>query len=497
MISLYLRPDKTQLVYAEIKKKKVIDVKMVRELPEGYSSFSMEDENLGIQKLRKLFKEVIRITKTKFEEVYVLLPDTIFDYISCFDPSPDAVLMTRLMQEMNVESLKSYFIIDPIEIKSPFPKPQKSIYVLKKRYIEMLAKAAQVEMLSLISVEPFSTAFVRGNQAWDRDYSMVEIFPGEATIMTFSAVGGIFRTDAPHMDSNTLLADTDKGENIMVKAYANAKVVATKHFSSVSPDLKMILLAEDARIHDMHFVKSNLYTQEIRLPAFVDARMIKPPDVPRWLASIGTFLQGFDDELVYPDKNVGIVIKNSNLLPDSMQANARASHWTRMAKKTLTGMAGILATLAIAETAAMLYFASFKVDPALREDAAQAKANIVQIDRELSSIKKAQSENPEVIKAYEALMQGKPKNCNFSSLTIGNRNGKYQTNFVKVEAVSSDQMVFNDYVVSLQGNAFFQNPVIASIKNDRNILKADIVMGKNGAKTNNDKAGKDNKKGEK
>ena len=133
MISLYLRPDKTQLVYADVRRKSVIDVKMIKELPEAYSSFSKADENLGIQSLRALFRNVAYVTKSRFEEVYVVLPDTSFSYISCFDPSPDAVLRTKLMQEMNVQSLKDYFIVEPMEIKSPFPKPQKSVFVLKKR----------------------------------------------------------------------------------------------------------------------------------------------------------------------------------------------------------------------------------------------------------------------------------------------------------------------------------------------------------------------------
>ena len=497
MISLYLRPDKTQLMYAEIKKKKVIDVKMITELPECYSSFSMEDDNAAIQKLRRIFRDAVFATKTKFEEVYIILPDTLFSYVSCFDPSADTVLNNRIMQEMNVESLKEYFIMEPMEVKAPFPKPQKSIFVLKKKYVEMMATAAQLEQVSLVSVEPFSMAFVRGNQSWERDYAMVEIFPKEATIMTFSAVGGIFRTDAPHADANTLLSNVDEGESILVKAYANTKMVATKHFSSVSPDLKMIIFSEDARIRDMHFVQGNAYDEEIRLPAFVNARMRLPAqEVSKWLASVGTFLQGFDDELVYPNKNSSIVISSSNFLPANMQANAKAKHWTRVAKKTLMGLGGILSAVALAETAAMLYFGSIKVDPALQADAAKAKVNMAMIDAELASIKKAKDENPEVYKAYETLMQCRPKNCNFSSVTLGNKNGKFVTSYVKIEAVSKDQMVFNDYIVSLQSQALFQNPVIESIKNNRDILQADIAMGKAGAvnptapKKKDDKGGK-------
>ncbi|MBE6101713.1 MAG: STAS domain-containing protein [Selenomonas ruminantium] len=341
MISLYLRPDKTQLMYAEIKKKKVIDVKMITELPECYSSFSMEDDNAAIQKLRRIFRDAIFATKTKFEEVYIILPDTLFSYVSCFDPSADTVLNNRIMQEMNVESLKEYFIMEPMEIKAPFPKPQKSIYVLKKKYVEMMAMAAQLEQVSLVSVEPFSMAFVRGNQSWERDYAMVEIFPEEATIMTFSAVGGIFRTDAPHADANTLLSDIDEGESILVRVYSNTKMVATKYFSSVSPDLKMIIFSEENRIRNMHFVQGNAYDEEIRLPAFVNARM-RPQEIPKWLASVGTFLQGFDDELVYPDKNSSIVISSSNFLPANMQANAKARHWTRVANVSVVGDTAII-----------------------------------------------------------------------------------------------------------------------------------------------------------
>ncbi len=483
MISLYLRPDKTQLVYAEVKKKRVIDVHMTKELPEAYSSFFMEDENLGIQKLRRLFRNVAQATKSKFEEVYVLLPDTAFSYVSCFDPSPEAVLKTRIMQEMNVESLRDYFIVSPMEIKAPFPKPQKSVYVLKKRIVEMLAKAAQLELFSLVSVEPFSIAFIRGNQVWDKDYSMVEIFPDEAAIVTFSPVSGIFKSDALHMDARTLNEDVVKGENSFVKAYSLVKVVASKHFSSVSPDLKMILFTEEKAIRDMHFVQENIYEGKIKLPDFVNA-VIRSQEVPKWLAPIGTFMQGFDDEeTVYPDKHSSIIINNSNLLPPNLQANARARHWTKMAKKTLLGMAGMLAVVVMAEVAAMTYFGSVKVDDNLKADANRAKVNMAMIDGELASIKRAKDENPEIVKAYELLMKSRPQNCNFTHLTMGSKTGKFTANYVRLEAISRDQMAFNEYIVNLQGDEFFQNPMISTIKNNKNVLQADITMGKAGAVT--------------
>lgn len=477
MISLYLRPDKTQMVYAEVKKKRVIDVRMTKELPEAYSSFVLADENVGIQKLRKMFRSVGQTTKSRFEEVYVLLPDTMFSYISCFDPSSEAVLQTRIMQEMNVESLTDYFIVQPMEIKAPFPKPQKSIFVLKKKYVEMLAKAAQAENFSLVSVEPFSTAFIRGNQVWDRDYAMVEVFPDKSCIVTYSAVGGIFRTDAPHMDERTLASDVIAGETLMVKNYAAVKMIATKYFSSVSPDLKMILFTDNLQLHNMSFVKNNMYERKIKLPDFVNAS-IRSSDVYKWLAGIGTFLQGFDEDMVYPDKNASIVIGSSNLLPPNLQANARASYWTKMARKTLMGMAGILTTVVVAETAAMLYFGSIQIEPNLQSEANRAKDDITKVELALSAINKAKEENPEVVKAYERLMKSRPKNCNFTNLKLGNRNGSYNINYIMINAISRDQMVFNDYILNLQGESFFMNPVITSIRNNKDVLQADITMGK-------------------
>lgn len=477
MISLYLRPDKTQMVYAEVKKKRVIDVKMVKELSEAYSSFSLADENIAIQKLRKMFRTVAQTTKSRFEEVYVLLPDTMFSYISCFDPSSEAVLKTRIMQEMNVESLNDYFIAEPMEIKAPFPKPQKSVFVLKKNIVEMLAKAAQAEEFSLVSVEPFSTAFIRGNQTWDNDYAMVEIFPDKSCIVTFSAVGGIFRTDAPHMDERTLASDVIKGETLMVKNYATVKMIATKHFSSVSPDLKMILFTDNAHLHHMSFVRNNLYERKIKIPDFVNAP-IRGSDAYKWLAGIGTFLQNFDEDTVYPDKNSSIVIGSSNLLPLNLQANARASYWTKMARKTLTGMAGILTTMLVAESAATLYFGSIQIEPNLQAEANRAKTDVAQLEIALNSIQKAKEEDPEVVKAYDFLLKTRPKNCNFTHLKLGNKSGGNETNYIMINAISRDQMVFNDYILNLQRESFFSNPMISSIRNNKDVLQADITMGK-------------------
>lgn len=480
MISLYLRPDMTQLLYADVKKKSVIDVRMTMELPEAYSSFFTADENLGVQKLRALFRNVSHVTKKVFEEVHIILPDTIFSYISCFDPSPESVLRTRIMQEMNVQSLTDYFIVEPMEIKAPFPKPQKSVFVLKKYIVEMLAKAAQAEKFSLVSVEAFSTAFVRGNQTWDRDYAMVEIFPTEAAIVTFSPVGGIFKSEAPHMDSKSLLADVVKGETTFSKAYSMSKVVASKHFSSVSPDLKMILFSEAEEIMQMSFVAHNHYDDRIKLPDCVNS-ILRVKDIPRWLALIGTLMQGFDEEVIYPEKNASIVVKNANLLPPHLQANARARHWSKMARKTLLGMAGVLTVVVLAEFSAMMYFGSFKVDKALQADATTAKNNIVQIDKELASIKRAGEENPDIVKAYERLLKSRPQSCNFTNLTMGNKTGKFSANFIRLKALSKDQIALNDYIVNLQGDDFFTNPMITTIKSGGSAFQADITMGKAGA----------------
>ena len=236
MISIYLRPDKTQIVRGKKKKNNTLVVDTALELPSYWDCFTggqptnLPGQNFmeyqGSQELRKLFQAVKEVTSTKYEEVYLVIADTIFSMVNVFPYVAENMMMDAIAQKLG--SLDEYYLSMPMEVKPPQNK-RKTVYAIRRKYIDRIVQAAQAENITLTGIEPASMGFVRSMQKYGCDYAFVEMFKKEATIITFSPIGGIYRNDAPHMGEDELISRPEDADRQITSNFSTNNFIELRN----------------------------------------------------------------------------------------------------------------------------------------------------------------------------------------------------------------------------------------------------------------------------
>ena len=85
----------------------------------------------------------------------------------------------------------------------------------------------------------------------------------------------------------------------------------------------------------------------------------------------------------------------------------------------LRTISAYLLLLLLLELSAVVYISTIHLSPTQMSDYEQAKQDLVQMNREESSIQLAEKEDPHVRQGLNALLMAKPDGCNFLELSIG------------------------------------------------------------------------------
>ena len=485
MIGIYINPDCTQIVKGKLNKNNILKVDFMTKLP----SYWHELKTLEIYPetgLARLFHELKRNTKTRYEEIYIVLADTIFSMISCYPYITEDKLQVNIQDALGIsaeELKKKYFVVAPIEVKPSF-QTRKSVYVIEQVYITRLVEAAKLAKLSITSIEPASMAFIRCRREWEKDYPVMEIFEEESSIFRFSPYAGIYCSEPLDLTSNQLMRDEAAAETIILNAVTQNQYLSGKSFYSYTPDAKYSVLCSNFRVLNLTGIKQVKETEKITLPEFVDTSLKVSMQVDG-LIVIGTLLQNYpDEEAVYAKKHPSVVVTSANLLPEELQKEAKNTHWRGIASRSLSVMTGILALTVVVEMAGMIYFSHITVPDELEADYQAAQASKSEIDAEISAIKAARTENMQVMEAYKELLANRPNGLGFVDLTIGSSNPDNKAakeNYVKLKATSLAQTSFNEMITNLETDSFFVSPVLNSMnKAGDAAMTADISIGKGG-----------------
>ena len=473
-----------------MKKNNILTIDTALELPSYWNYLIGQNSTTAVtnymeyqeaQELRKLFRAVKEVTRTKYEEVYLVVSDVIFTMVGVFPFVSDGLLMESVKQKLG-ESIDEYYLSIPIETKPPASR-RKTVYAIHRKYVDRVVQAARAENITLTGIEPASMSFIRSMQEYTRDYAFVEMFQEESTIMTFSPIGGIYRNDAPRMSERELIEHPQNADATITQNFAANNFNGGNFFGSFSPDLQYYILTDNHDIFTIPAIRHAEPTNQLLLPAFIESQ-IPTHDQGNWMVAVGTLLQAVDEDILYPYKQASLLIQPGNLLPAEMQAAAKQRQWKAVAKRTFKGLAAVFITVICAELAGIMYFSSITVDPMLKADYDKAKADKKVIDVEMNSLKKSMQDDPQIMVAYERVLRDRPSGCGFSSLTIGSQDGKsnkFANQYIQIKAVSNDQIIFNDYIAALQGEDIFQNANVTSISGTKELMTAAINIGKKGS----------------
>lgn len=469
MISIYIRPDKTQIVKAKIKKDKTLNVIFATEIESYWKLLQDHDKNLSA-----LFKNLKTITSTAYEEIYIVLPDMLF-FIDCYDYVTEEDLKRSIKYKIP-KDIDSLYMATAISC-NPGTAHKKTICAIDKGYIDDLIIAAAMEKITLTSIEPASIGFFRSQASWHLEHFILEIFEDSATLVSFSPIAGAFKLDEPQLSEKKLLSsDIEQVNQNIEEAFVQHDFTAHNTFSAMNINLPFNIITSKSEILQNDLIKKRL-ADKATLPYFV-VTDISPENQQNFMSVIGTLMQNYEStNEIFTDIPPYLTINSANMLPEQIRLNAKFKRIKHMIKKVSRMLIISLLAITFAETSAIIYYNSIKIPPDLQIDYDKAQKDIKDINAEIKIINEAKKEDESPMKGFTALTETRPNNCGFASVSIGQA-GK-DTNWVKLTAAAPDAMIFQDYISQLSSNSIFDNVTISKITTDVSGLKiADIEAGK-------------------
>lgn len=493
MISIYFRPDSTQILQGSIRKDGKLHIEGYEET-DAALPFITEDGAAAEANLQRFLHALKEDTDVSSDDVLAVLPDYLFSYIESIEYINKENLAVTI-QEQTGETIDNLYLTQPLATESPAPDRQ-SVYAIKKVFVDRLVEASMKERIALISVEPASMAFYRAYGKWSEEMPLVEMFQEHASIITYSPAGGIFLSDAPTMNEKALLSEGAQSNASVSTAYAANDFAAGQAYANVNTDMPYIVLTDNQRILDIPSIRFRMPQEPVKFPDFVVSGAFPEEMEMLWMPCLGTLLQAYD-EAPYKDKEKSpaydalppfIHVSSANLLPDLARQAARNRQWKRIIQRGSKAASMILGTAIVAELAAIFYFSTFHIAPNLQADYQKAKADLQTINVESDVIQQAKKENQQTFQALHSLTAARPDGCGFTELKIGSDNpegekDRSRLDYVTLTAIAGNEMVFQQFRENLAGETFFQSPSINSINADSNGFKtAKMTIARGGGK---------------
>lgn len=506
MISVFVRPDKTQILKTKIKNH-AIQVKEAKELQSYYACFTSEtdaepimsgDEILSggsVEAIESFFRAIKKNVGSS-DEIYLVLPDQLFPYIDVEEvtenTTPDSFILSTLQEEP-----ENFSILIPYE-SSPGQDRKSTIYAMRNNDLNNIIEAANNVEIPLASIEPASIAAVRGMMKFNREHIFFECFPKmPITIYSYSPLGGIFRMETQFTPEQLENLPPDEVYHMINNTLHLRDVNAEEAFSNYNNDLKLTVMYASGKL----LRQSGL--QSFIAPAFNFSYVTNPEKLGRaedWLVSVGSHYQKFSDshegytETVPPFLN----IKPSNFLPQEIRVNTRVSGWQKSLQSFLTTAMVLLLLICAAEGAGIFYYSSFEVPASTKTEYEEAKKNEANIDKELVVIEQAKLEHEAPYTALKELVASKKDNIHFSRFIV---NDSDNNKWINLEAFTADPVMFQDFIGALRVNPTFNNVSLTGISRDEGTgyVRGQFIVGKGAGKepSKDDKKDKNDKKDDK
>lgn len=498
MISLYLRPDKTQLVKAGLKKDRSLYVSVATEL-QPYLGLLIKDSNIVNHEnfleeneqdeapmgayLGDMFREAKAVTSFSGEEIYLVLPDSLFCLIDCIKNADSEEEVLQLIASRTGKSKEDIFYTIPV-LSRPQTDLYKTVYAIERKFVQYLVDAAAEENIRLTSIEPASISFLRTAGEFKEAKFLLETFEEQAKIVSYSPVAGVFDLDVSDLSNQRLQMLTEdeicqQVKTSLIQHYS----VADGTFPSLamSEDIRFIALTENKQLLNCEELKPRL-AATLNFPEFIisDIALEYQQD---WMVVLGTLLQEFTEkDLLFENKPAfQFSFQSANVLPKEIQTNARFWRWKQKVKKiSRFFIVGAVAAIAV-EIAGIAYFSTIMIPPKLQADFDAAKIDMNDIDNEIKIINLAKTEHEYPVEAFSELVAKKPNNCGFSKISFGQKNGaKDDKTWINFTAVSTDPLVFQDYTATLSTSEMFSGVNISQIATDPSGFKTATVVVRKG-----------------
>lgn len=503
MLSIYFRPDRTQLIQAEWTKDKQLKIDDVTTLDEALP-YIVESGQVFENRLQEYFRELKKETSISSEEVYIVLPDYIFSFIDSFEITDESKIKA-IVAERTGGNAESLYITTPIKLQPPATENQ-VVYAIRKEYIDRIVTVAMHERITLMAIEPASMAFFRSIRfaGWRREIPFVELFPDTATIVTFSPVGGAFRQEVPMLAEKNILKEGPQADSLVHQAFSANDYTVTQTFSNFNTDMEYYTVTYNKKIYGIQALRLRMPEIAMTFPDFVTGKLPPKDEQKLWLVCLGTLLQEstqvFADQYDNPimqGKSSFIILESANLLPDQARKAIQKRQWKQTVQRGCKFLSAALIIMMLVEAGAIMFFSSYELKPDLQRDYAKAKQDIAAIQVEMDVIKIAEKENQNPVEALAQLNSCLPDKCGITEVSIGNGNiksGNQTSNkkkdgadknnktadtnvnstnndYIVMQAAAGNELILQDFNAQLSSNETFANPFISNISAASNGMK--------------------------
>ena len=120
------------------------------------------------------------------------------------------------------------------------------------------------------------------------------------------------------------------------------------------------------------------------------------------------------------------------------------------------------------ELSAVIYISTIHLSPTQMSDYEQAKQDLVQMNREESSIQLAEKEDPHVRQGLNALLVAKPEGCDFLELSVGDltdENGESHL-YAYITVMTENDRVLQAFRENINNNPALGDASIDSVYQD-------------------------------
>ena len=478
MISVYLSPDITQIIRAE-KKKKSLVIKAYNSFPQSFLDAFDNLDNIDIEELEQMFVDIQEAISTKHDTVSIVLPDYLFEMIDCFPFNLEQDIEEHITIALNRPITDFYYSVPLIIRPQPLEKDA-TVCVIDKRVVDALSEAADNANIRLESIEPASISKLRCSDDFNNEQLSFFQYKSKAVFSAYSPICGLFIVPARLSRDDLNELSVEDADNRIKSDILELDQAASQTFEYFTEGVKIDVFAKKFEMNDFSYLRSRENTVR-DFPGYIVNEIIPSDEEYQFLVAAGTLLQCIDFSDAYFsnifDSSI-LSLQPGSVLPVEIRKNAKS--FLALERLKMFFKYGIAACIAISliEIIAISFLSATVVPTGLKNEYDAAQKEVAGINKELEILKLYTTENQYPIEGFTAIMQSRPGGLGYTSVDIGQKTAKDA--WIKIHAVSSDPMLFQDYVSSLALNPIFSNITIKAINSDAGTgyKKAEILLTK-------------------
>lgn len=431
--------------------------------------------------LAEMFREVQALTKTKDDEVCIILPDHVFRKIGCYNDTEN--LEAEIKDDLRVP-IETCSLAYPIVVNKKTSK-KKTVCALDRSYIDILITAAKQMKMPLVSIEPAGFVFLKATRKWEKEQMALFISEKNASLISYNPLGGMF---VQRLGENLSFAkeqnDTNVLDVVMREVLATADFANKQTFRMVNKNVPVYILADN---FGDYFTLPSLQQRYADLP--INNGIIPDTDDEEYrefIIPITALFESYFPSGIASPKLQFMQLTSANVIPQDVTQSSRRV----MLRKAIKKWAQVAAVAGVAvigvEVAGSVYFSSTSIPDSLQKDYSVAQAKQHEVNTELERIRQRTTEDENIIGGVSALVSSKPESVGFTDIEVGSKGAvddpKRAKNWIRVTAKTKDPMVIQDYITRLTANPMFDGVVIEEISadavKDDSVKRAKLVLGR-------------------